>query len=123
MRIGPTAASFDQRMMALLVVFSSSEPARAAAAAWLDAFDRARANGVAEAEAQRHAASAWDEVARVRLPRGQPEMGSGEAGSGMLARSHVVRPPPAARPPPDAAGQPTGAHHCRHACPRAGGRG
>src|SRR5215472_9755769 len=92
MRIGLSAASFDQRMMALLLVFSSSEPARAAAAAWLDAFDRARANGVAEAEAQRHAASAWDEVARVR-------------------------------PPPDAAGQPAGAHHCRHACPRAGGRG
>jgi len=43
--------SVDRCLMQSLLVLSSSEAARGAAAAWLQAFDAARAAGATEAEA------------------------------------------------------------------------
>src|SRR5215208_463468 len=94
MDLGQWAAlTSDQRMMALLLDLSSSDAARAAAAAWLCAFDRARADG---AEAHRSAAAALQRVVQT----------GGSAGSSvMLAGSHAARPPPRR--------QPSGARVCR----------
>ena len=50
---------FDRRMMQSLVRLSSSDAARRAAAAWLAAFDAARASGAAEDEALARATAAW----------------------------------------------------------------
>jgi len=49
--VGTEPWSIDVCLMQSLLVLSSSEAARGAAAAWLQAFDAARAAGATEAEA------------------------------------------------------------------------
>jgi hypothetical protein len=88
--------SVDRSMMHALRVLSSSEPARAAAAAWLADFDAARAAGLGEAEAYARA-----EAARARALYGG-ESGAAPEGSGMLAATCGAVPQrwPAPRSPP-----------------------
>ena len=57
--IATCGSSLDRDMMQSLLVLSSCESARAAAAAWLTTFDAARARGVTEHEAENRAADAW----------------------------------------------------------------
>jgi hypothetical protein len=59
MWLRPIDPGFDRRMMQSLVLLSSSEAARQAAAAWLAAFDAARAAGAEEGEAHARAGAAW----------------------------------------------------------------
>jgi len=54
---------FDQDMMEALLALSSSGPAREAAAAWLAAFETARAVGAREDEAAARADAAWRRAA------------------------------------------------------------
>jgi len=49
--LGADQWSVDRRLMQCLLVLSSSETVRGAAALWLQAFDAARAAGATEAEA------------------------------------------------------------------------
>jgi hypothetical protein len=49
----------DRGMMQSVLALSSCERARVAAAAWIAAFDAARASGAAEDEAEANAAEAW----------------------------------------------------------------
>lgn len=57
---------FDRRMMESLRALSSSEAARAAAAAWIAAYDAARARGLDEVEAHACACGAWSPAASVQ---------------------------------------------------------
>jgi hypothetical protein len=57
--IATGGSSLDRDMMQSLLVLSSCESARAAAAAWLGAFDAARAHGATEQEAENRAAEVW----------------------------------------------------------------
>ena len=62
------ARAFDRAMMEALLAHSSSGPAREAAAAWLAAFEAARAVGAQDAEAAVRADEAWRRAAtRVHL--------------------------------------------------------
>jgi hypothetical protein len=83
--------SLDRTLMLSLVVLSSSEPARLAAAAWLAAFDAARADGVAEPEANARARRAW----QVEVGR---ESGAAQEDWSMLAATSG-RPTDARSPP------------------------
>ncbi len=85
--------------MRVLLVWSSSEAARQAAAAWLAAFDAARAGGEGEGAAHARANAALEQVMRA-------ESGVVLGGSGMLAatreRASVTR--QCARSPPASCG-------------------
>lgn len=87
--------SVDRSIMHVLRGLSSSERARAAAAAWLAGFDAARAAGLGEAEAYARA-----EAARARALGG--ESGAAAEGSRMLAATCGGVPEgwPAPRSPP-----------------------
>jgi hypothetical protein len=87
--------SVDRSMMHVLLVLSSSERAREAAAAWLAHFDAARAAGLGEAEAYARA-----EAARARALGGESSIAA--EGSGMLAATCGAVPDrwPAPRSPP-----------------------
>jgi hypothetical protein len=84
--------SIDRRLMHSLLVLSSSDAARLAAALWLAAFDAARRSGLAEAEAHVRAGEAW------RAAVGG-DSGPAARDSGMLAATlgtcSDARPPPA----------------------------
>ncbi len=64
--LGADQWSVDRRLMQSLLVLSSSEAVRGAAAVWLQAFDAARAAGATEAEALASAS-------RASPSRGPPE--------------------------------------------------
>ncbi len=64
--LGADQWSVDRRLMQSLLVLSSSEAVRGAAAVWLQAFDAARAAGATEAEALANAS-------RASPSRGPPE--------------------------------------------------
>ena len=72
--------SLDRSMMLVLLALSSSEPARAAAAAWLGAFEAARERGASETAAQARANAALQ-----RAVREAHDSGGVQDGSGMLA--------------------------------------
>jgi hypothetical protein len=57
----------DRGLMACCLALSSSDAVRAAAAAWLAAYDAARAAGAPEEVAQEQAAAAWRVAADPRL--------------------------------------------------------
>jgi hypothetical protein len=63
--------ALDRALMASLLRLSSSEAARTAAAAWLEAFDAARATGQPQARADALAQVAW------RAAMGEPNVPSG----------------------------------------------
>ena len=83
--------SVDCAMIQSLVMLSSSEAARQAAAAWLAAFEAARCAGASEAEAHGRANQAW-------RASGAKDSGPACEDSGMLASSvgswTDARPPP-----------------------------
>jgi hypothetical protein len=56
--LGADQWSVDRRLMQSLLVLSSSEAVRGAAAVWLQAFEAARAAGATEEEALAHASGA-----------------------------------------------------------------
>jgi hypothetical protein len=83
--------SVDCAMIQSLVLLSSSETARLAAAAWLAAFEAARAAGASEVEAHGRANQAWRASAAN-------DSGLAHEDSGMLAGTvgswTDARPPP-----------------------------
>jgi|EndMetStandDraft_8_1072994.scaffolds.fasta_scaffold827636_2 hypothetical protein len=80
----------DRCLMESLLLLSSCEAARLAAATWLSAFDAALAGGAAHAEAHALASEMWARLVSA-------EFGDDASASSMLA-SHVNA---EARPPPD----------------------
>src|SRR5262245_9747384 len=74
----PIGRPSDRALMHVLLVWSSSETARQAAAAWLAAFDAARAAGAGEGAAHTRANAALEQAMRR-------ESGAYREGSGMLA--------------------------------------
>jgi hypothetical protein len=55
-----TEPLLDRGLMLSCLALSSSEAVRAAAAAWLDAYDAARAAGAPPGVAEQRAAAAWE---------------------------------------------------------------
>jgi hypothetical protein len=96
--LAPTRWSADRGLMQSLLLLSSSDPARLAAAVWLAAFDAALAAGLAEEQAHARANAAWRQA--VGGEPVAPETGARRDEASMLA----VHPWCDARPPP----QPTG---------------
>jgi hypothetical protein len=64
----------DRWLMQSLMLLSSSEAARLAAAAWLAAFDAARAAGATELTAHARASEAWRLAARTEADGPAPEL-------------------------------------------------
>src|SRR5258707_4911480 len=72
--LGADQWSVDRRLMQSLLVLSSSETVRGAAAVWLQAFDAARAAGASEEEGL---ASASPALPLPGPPRGPPSQAPG----------------------------------------------
>ena len=60
-----TEPLLDRGLMLSCLALSSSEAVRAAAAAWLAAYDAARAAGAPVEQAEQRAAAAWEAARRV----------------------------------------------------------
>jgi hypothetical protein len=60
-----TEPVLDRGLMRSCLALSSSEAVRAAAAAWLAAYDAARAAGAPVEQAEQRAAAAWEAARRV----------------------------------------------------------
>ena len=58
----------DRELMLSCLALSSSEVGRAAARAWLEAYEAARRAGASEDEAEQRAAAAWDAERGARGP-------------------------------------------------------